>query len=129
MNIYEQHDKHFELVSAYVIAKDGERIGTIAFKFPRDGAGRLYCYLHVLGLEMVRGVASGGGYDKRSGAAFSAAKRIDMSGQEHALHTPEMAVERDAYRHAYEIQLAIKDAGHDWCHDLREAGFEVWQAV
>lgn len=43
--IYEQHEKAFTSVQAFVIAKNGERVATIAFKFPRDGAGRLYAYI------------------------------------------------------------------------------------
>ena len=123
MNVYEHHDKHFDLVSAFVIVKDGALVGKIAFKFPKDGAGRLYCYLHVTGLQMVRGVASGYGYDKRSAAAWSASKLIDATlpvGQ---------AFNPNPYTHATTIKAAIKDAGYDWQHDLRDAGFEVWQAV
>ena len=44
-NIYEQHEAAFGNVSAFVIAKDGKRVATIAFKFPRDGAGRLVAYV------------------------------------------------------------------------------------
>lgn len=70
-SIYDQHRAAFDSTSAYVIAKNGRRVGTIAFKFPRDGAGRLYCYLHVLGVEMVRDFAAGGGYDKKTAAAMT----------------------------------------------------------
>lgn len=45
-DIYKQHDTAFARVSGYVIAKDGERVATIAFKFPADGAGRLWAYVH-----------------------------------------------------------------------------------
>lgn len=41
-NIYDQHDAAFGGVSAYVICDAfGDRIGTVALKFPRDGAARL----------------------------------------------------------------------------------------
>ena len=60
-DIYEQHKAAFSNVSAFVIVKGGERVATIAFKFPRDGAGRLFAYVHWLGEEMIRGYASGGG--------------------------------------------------------------------
>lgn len=117
--IYEQHDKAFERVSAYVIAQEGKKIGTIAFKFPADGAGRLYCYLHVLGTQMARGAASGGGYDKRTAAAFDAAHKIDLK-----------TANREGDRLcAIAVRDAIKDAGYGWQHDLEAAGFAVWQAV
>src|SRR5574343_355367 len=72
--IYEQYEKAFSNVSAYVILKDSEYVATVAFKYPNDGAGRLWCYLHVLGLSMVRAYAGGYGYDKASAAFTSAAE-------------------------------------------------------
>ena len=40
-DIYEQHDKAFSRVSAFVILDSkGERVATVAIKFPADGAGR-----------------------------------------------------------------------------------------
>lgn len=120
--IYEQHDAAFSRVSAYVVAKGGERVATIAFKFPADGAGRLYAYVHWLGVEMVRGHA--GGYDKRSAACSVAAKKLAgtpiPSGETHGLRTPA----------AQAFMGALSpDDGRDWDRRLRDAGFEVWQAV
>jgi hypothetical protein len=79
-DIYEQHRKAFENVAAYVIAKDGEQVATVAFKYPRDGAGRLYAYVHWLGLPMVRGYANGMVYDKGSAAVCSASRNIGTTG-------------------------------------------------
>ena len=75
-NIYDLHTKAFSHVSAYVILKDGERVATIALKYPKDGAGRLYAYVHYIGLEMVRDYAGGYGYDKRSAAITRATAKI-----------------------------------------------------
>lgn len=52
-------------VSAYAITYKGEHVGLVAWKHPKDGAGRVYCYLHIFGFQMVRGQAAGFGYDKR----------------------------------------------------------------
>lgn len=114
-NIYRQHDAAFANVSAFVIAKDGERVATVAFKFPRDGAGRLYAYVHLIGDEMVRGYAGGYGYDKRSAACADAARKLGGDADE----------ARDAF-------AAALIAGHDgagWDSALRGAGFTVWSAV
>ncbi len=121
-NIYRLHESAFGSVSAFVIlAGDNSRAATIAFKFPRDGAGRLYCYLHVIGVPMVRGFASGGGYDKRTAAASSAAEKLSTYG----LHDyPETRAHIDAIRKALE-----KDGGYDWLRELENAGFTVLQAV
>lgn len=134
--IYDQHDKAFAQVSAFVVmkevrAKDDtgtifERVATIAFKFPRDGAGRLYCYLHVLGLPMVRGMAGGYGYDKRSAAFEDAAKR-QCGVKLEKWQTSDYAEE---YRLAGLMRDSFNErGGHDWEANLRHAGFTVLKAV
>lgn len=123
-NIYDQHTAAFSRVSAYVIVKDGERVATIAFKFPQDGAGRLYAYVHYFGSEMVRGYAGGYGYDKQSAAVEDAIIKM--------LPKPKSREELQEYM--------IKDiskftnclcniGGNSWDNALRDAGFIVLQAV
>lgn len=75
MEVYEQHDKAFSRVSAYVLMKNDEQIGTIAVKYPQDGAGRLYVYFHIFGDTMVRDFAGGYGYDKTSHAIANAVRK------------------------------------------------------
>ena len=124
-NIYEQHDKAFARVSAFVIAKDGERVATVSIKFPADGAGRLYAYVHWLGLEMVRGSASGYGYDKRSAAVADAAARIGAGVDLSSLSQRVAAVDD-----RLDFQAALRDSdGDNWTRALEKAGFTVWQAV
>lgn len=120
--IYDQHRAAFPHVSAYVIAKDGDRVATIAFKFPRDGAGRLYAYVHWIGTEMVRGFAAGGGYDKRS-AACSAAMSV-VHKRKHSLMFAEPGSAMECF-----VMALLKDDGLEWHNRLRDAGFTVWQAV
>ena len=122
-NIYDKHRAAFSQVSAYVILHNGERVATIAFKFPRDGASRLYAYVHYIGLTMARGFAGGGGYDKRSASASAAARNIPDTRPKH--WTPEKADNAQAFLHA----LAHGDDGHGWEENLRKAGFTVLQAV
>ena len=115
-DIYAQHDAAFSRVSAFVIVQEGERVATIALKFPA-GAGRLYAYVHWLGLPMVRGYAGGYGYDKRSAAVESAVDKarrvlVDNGG--------------DAMRFADALD---KIGGNDWQRVLESAGFSVFQAV
>lgn len=116
-DIYDQHRAAFSNVSAYVVTdKAGSRIATIAFKFPKDGAGRLYCYFHFLGLPMVRGFAGGYGYDKRSAALQSAiCKAHDESPIE-----PKLA--------PFTKLVKAMDGG-DWENVLFKAGFNVLQSV
>ena len=122
-NIYDQHRATFSQVSAFVILHSGERVATIAFKFPRDGAGRLYAYVHYIGLTMARGFAGGGGYDKRSASASAASRNITSETPAH--WPPAQADNARAFLQA----LANGDDGHGWEENLRRAGFTVFQAV
>ena len=118
--IYDQHAAAFRNVSAFVILKDGERVATVALKFPADGAGRLYAYVHWLGTEMVRGFAGGYGYDKRSAAVSDAIRR-------NAGKVDNEAPDTDAWA-AFSAAL-WNDGGDDWTRALEKAGFQVIQAV
>lgn len=116
-SIYDLHSAAFANVSAYVILDaKGERVATVAFKYPHDGAGRLYCYLHVLGTPMVRGHAGGFGYAKHDAAIAKAARKL-------VLAKPETEAP------VAEFQAALTDSGHSWETELRNAGFTVLQAV
>lgn len=120
-DIYEKHQNAFANVSAYVIVKGGERVATVAFKFPKDGASKLWAYVHWHGVPMVRGSATGYGYDKRSAACASASRAIEK------LHKTEF-LNKDADQSAF-IEAMGKDDGRGWDDNLRLAGFTVWQAV
>jgi len=117
-DIYDQHEAAFARVSAYVVwlrNGDGPRIvAKVAFKHPADGAGRLYAYVHWIGSQMVRGHASGGGYDKKTAAVASAVARMKP-----AHGSPE----------AMFCAVLAKDTGPTWDNQLHSAGFDVIQAV
>lgn len=118
--VYRQHEASFSSVSAYVVLFNGDRVATIAIKFPRDGAGRLYAYVHWIGVPMVRGQAGGGGYDKRSAACANAARKLPETSTEYEGHPAAYAVFRDTL---------ARDDGYSWDRRLTDAGFTVFQAV
>lgn len=123
-DIYDQYAAAFRNVSAYVVFNGAnERVATVAFKFPRDGAGRLYCYFHIHGVEMVRAYAGGYGYDKRSAAAHAAVKQISTKRTDDSRPTSETVTTIEA------MQKAIQDSGYEWSRELENAGFKVFQAV
>lgn len=125
--IYDQFDKAFNRVSAYVILdKSGECVAKVGFKFPADGAGRLYAYVHWLGVPMVRGFAGGYGYDKRSAAVAVAVAEIDMSDREDR-HRDDIG--QPVTTRAEFVDALAKDGGEHWDTRLRNAGFTVIQAV
>lgn len=119
--VYEQHEKSFPQVAAYVVLKDGERVATIAFKFPKDGAGRLYAYVHWIGVEMVRGQADGYGYDKKSAAVESAMSQMFAKNKECPI-LPN--TDHEAFFNALDII-----GGSNWNTALEKDGFTVLQAV
>jgi len=119
-DIYRQHDAAFANVSAYIVVKNGERIAKVAFKYPRDGAGRLYAYVHVFGTEMVRGFASGYGYDKASAAVYDACGKIKAPG---------LGWVGDADCIAIKGAILSSNGSGNWDGELRNAGYDVWQVV
>lgn len=122
--IYDQHSTAFSNVSAFVILKNGERVATVAFKFPKDGAGRLWCYFHWLGVPMFRAYAGGYGYDKRSAAIESAAREYKPSPKNK--DEVYLWLETDQ---GWACNALYCMGGKDWADTLRDAGFTVLQAV
>ena len=118
-DIYDLHKSAFGNVAAYVITDaDCERVATIAFKFPSTST-RVSVYVHWIGIEMVRGHADGGGYDKHSAACQSAAQKLRP-----------LLVELPPDHPAHVFRDALsKDGGPRWDDHLRKAGFNVLQAV
>lgn len=131
-DIYAQHDAAFAHVAAFVITEGGEQVAKIAFKFPRDGAGRLYCYAQFFGYPMVRGWAPGYGYDKKSAAASVAARKMRGQRDGNTLGEKDgkgmMFAEPGSKADRFMAALG-QDDGMGWDRRLRDAGFEVWQAV
>lgn len=74
-NVYDQNAKHFSLVQAYAIVNDkGEHVGLLNCKYPKDGMGKLYVYLHLFGYTMKVVSVSGCGYDKLGAALYKHSK-------------------------------------------------------
>ena len=73
---WEKFDNAFNLVSAYVVLDQDtmQPIAKIALKYPKDGAGRLHAYIHVIGMDVQHSYAGGYGYDKRTAAIINASK-------------------------------------------------------
>jgi hypothetical protein len=116
MNIYDKRDQAFKDVSASVITDQaGNRKATVSIKYPKDGAGRLTMFVHVIGTEIVCGTASGYGYDK-AGAAF---ENACTKFKEEDIKTDGliMALNR------------VRLGGIDWEDKVRELGLNVLHAI
>lgn len=123
-SIYDQHRKAFRAISAYVIARDGKRVATVAFSFKTA----VTAYVHWLGIEMRRGQAGGGGYDRQSAAAMFAVRGIELVDGQYADGTPHFTDRQKAQFAAFKAALPSDDVS-DWARRLQDAGFEVWGAV
>lgn len=137
-DIYDLHHKAFSRVSAYVITHNGEHVATIAFKFPSDGAGRLYAYVQWIGVPMVRGFDGGCGYDKSTAACASAVRKsaivenvnAQVSARKAALLTAAAPADAEWLAQTQSFVDALSaDRGPTWRTALERAGFTVWQAV
>ena len=118
--VYDQHDAAFRSVSAFVVIDpaSGKPVAKVAFKF----GGAVTAYVHWIGIEMTRGQAGGGGYDRQSAAVAAAARKIPDDA------TPD---NRDGMFNARAkiLEAARADGGKHWDGALRDAGFVVIQAV
>jgi hypothetical protein len=112
--IYEQFDAATKRICAYCVIEGATVIGRVVFVYPREGAGRLYCYAQVWNSAMVRGFATGGGYDKASAAAESAFERL----------TDDPNTEALAHIARWKASLA-KPSGERWDSRLEKAGYVV----
>ena len=76
---WQKFDNAFNLVSAYVVMDQDtmQPIAKIALKYPKDGAGRVNAYIHIIGMEVQHGYAGGYGYDKRTASIISAASNCN----------------------------------------------------
>lgn len=127
-NIWDQHRAAFSNVSAFVVMRGAERVATIALKFPRDGSGRLYAYVHWIGEHMVRGFAAGYGYDKRSAATADAARKLSLKKGQWPDGTPHYTPEQIDMFARFKTALSTDD-GVEFHNRLRDAGFTMLQAV
>jgi hypothetical protein len=121
-DIYAKHEAAFKQVSASALfcPKEQRQIGHISFKFPKDGAGRLTCYIHIFGQPMVCGTANGYGYDKRTAADLPAASKLKTDDSYPAYSTTQAAIVK---------QALDTDGGYSWDRYLMDAGLMVLQAV
>lgn len=118
-DIYTQHESTFKDVSAYVVIDStGDRVATIAFKY----GVTVQCYLHIIGLEMTKGRAGGGGYDRKSAAAYDAVMKTKLK-DDTENHQYSVLVERITRA------LTAGNGASHWDAALCQEGFTVLQAV
>jgi hypothetical protein len=125
-----QHRAAFAQVAAYVVLDSaGDRGDAVAIRYPTRGL-RLWAYVHVIGVEMVRGCAGGGGYDKASAPVAEAIGKVtlyDLNERGSDYFRKVMATRR-AFRRAFRCAAPRMNAGNR-LNVLARAGFKVCAAV
>lgn len=117
-SVYQKFESAFSNVSAYAILKDGEHVANITLKYPKDGMGRLQCFMHILGNEMQNAFVSGCGYDKQSAVIHKTAKQY----KEFISYNPEYKVKPSALE-LLEL-LSSYEASNGWDGVLYKSGFD-----
>lgn len=113
--VYDKFDKHFAQISAWVIVNEqGEQVGKMAAKYPKDGMGKLFLYLHLYGSPMVQVSISGFGFDKLSVAVQKAAEA----------YTKDLT-----FKNARDFIKALKQVNHDFSTYNKYGEYRFLQAV
>ena len=113
--VYNKFDKHFAQVNAWIIVNEQcEQVGKMSAKYPKDGMGKLYLYLHLYGSEMVQVSVSGYGFDKLSVAIQKAAEayRKDLT-----------------FKNDRDFIEALKQVNHDFSDWNTYATYKFFRAI
>ena len=112
---YNNFERHFAQVSAWVIVDEqGEQVGKMGAKYPKDGMGKLNLYLHLSGTEMVQVSVSGCGFDKLSVAIQKAAG----------------AYQKDlTFKNDRDFIAALKQVNHDFSTYNKYGTYTFLQAI
>jgi len=106
----------------YVVFEGPRLVARLSFHYNRPNTA-CTCFLWVQAAGISKGVAKGGGYDRKSAAALKAAKSIpalDRCYQEIVGYAERVEKIRAALNH---------DDGQDWMRHLEAAGFVVYSAI
>lgn len=126
-DIYDQHKAAFARVSAFVVVdRAGEPVATVAIRLEGARGGRLYAYVHLLGVLMVRGHAGGYGRDKRTASIAAAIAKIPPP---QVSQTPGDRADRLGFNRDKLKAAAAAMSSRDWMRAVEAVGFRVLQAV
>ena len=113
--VYDKQAKHFSKVSADVIIdNEGNQKGTMQVKYPNEGMGKLFLYLHLYGSTMVQVSVSGCGFDKLSVAIQKAAEA----------YTKDLTFKKDR-----DFIEALKQINHDFERFNKYGEYRFLQAI
>lgn len=115
-DIYQQFNSAFRNISAYAVLREGKPVAHICFKY----GTAVTAYVHWYGLEMQRGQARGGGYDRASAACAAAVSKTRTAWQ-HPVNDGDWSKFCQA--------LYDGDNGPGWERCLRDAGFEIVNVI
>ena len=115
MGVYEAFNTATQAFTAVALVRDGQAVGRVVIK---HGGASVTAYVQVWGIDMARGRATGGGYDKASAAVSAAVDSMTA-----ASSNPE------ASRCADVIKSCDFDSGYGWERVLSDAGFTIARVI
>ncbi len=111
--IYRTFDRVTARIRSHAILKCGEPVGFVLVHYPADGAGRLKAFVHIYGLPMAYGSASGYGYDKATAAVYAAIKSMDVDRQDIRQVIARL------------LKDTFTDGGHDYVRQMEDQGLTL----
>lgn len=129
-NIYDQHYKAFAAVEAYLaIHPEGQQV-RITFKHPNKGAGRLYCFVYLVGFEMSKGFADGYGYDKKNAAFYDAINKMEVINFESLKEEWYIKQQNECRESVESFKKCFQNKDEkDFDSVLRDLGFQVYPVI
>lgn len=122
-DVYKQLEKDTQRVAAYAVSQGDKQIGRVVIAYPKVGGGPLHAYVHIWGTDMVRGTATGTGYDKVTAAVEKAVFKMPK---------PEDLANKDpiAVGHLTKWSRTLADCkDHEWHRCLEAAGYVVQHVI
>ena len=120
-NIYDEHAKIFNDVSAYVIIKKGYKIGTISLKYPEDEDKGAYCFFHLIGSPMVCAYVTGYLYIKKPNAIIKAIANIDIEDPDYKLVKNDLIAIKEIFKGMHTNRYNLPSLFHEKEYDLLKA--------
>lgn len=120
--VYKTFDRVTSRIRSHAILRDGESVGFVLIHYPADGAGRLKAFVHLYGLPMAYGSASGCGYDKASAAVHAAVKSMQIDD----CTVDEVGAQgMEARRIARLLQNTFAEGGRDYVRQMEDQGLTL----
>ena len=120
--LYAAQRKAVKNSQIYILLDGQNVVAKLSFHYNASNTG-CTCFLWVRGCGISKGIAKGGGYDRRSAAAMKAAQKMAQ------LDEVYLRIVGYAETRAQILKALDEDSGMTWDRRAEDAGFMVIQAI